>query len=42
MLRAAGFDTTHAERFKVSWLWGMMLFVCGKTPDPRSQPQNTP
>jgi ubiquinone/menaquinone biosynthesis C-methylase UbiE len=33
MLVDAGFDVTHAERFKVSWLWGMMLFVCGKTPN---------
>jgi len=31
MLVDAGFDVTHAERFKVSWLWGMMLFVGGKT-----------
>lgn len=37
MLVDAGFDVTHAERFKVSWqvswLWGMMLFVGGKTAD---------
>jgi ubiquinone/menaquinone biosynthesis C-methylase UbiE len=31
MLVNAGFEVTCAERFKVSWLWGMMLFVCGKT-----------
>jgi ubiquinone/menaquinone biosynthesis C-methylase UbiE len=37
MLVDAGFDVTHAERFKVSWLWGMMLFVCGKTLDSGSQ-----
>jgi ubiquinone/menaquinone biosynthesis C-methylase UbiE len=30
MLVDAGFDVVHAERFKVSWLWGMMLLVCGK------------
>jgi ubiquinone/menaquinone biosynthesis C-methylase UbiE len=27
MLREAGFDIIHAEQFKVSRLWGMMLFV---------------
>jgi ubiquinone/menaquinone biosynthesis C-methylase UbiE len=25
MMGHAGFDVLHAERFKVSWLWGMML-----------------
>jgi ubiquinone/menaquinone biosynthesis C-methylase UbiE len=30
MLVQSGFDVIRAERFKVSWLWGMMLFVCGK------------
>jgi ubiquinone/menaquinone biosynthesis C-methylase UbiE len=29
MLIDAGFDVNRAERFKVSWLWGMMLFGCG-------------
>ena len=28
MLVNAGFDVIRSERFKVSWLWGMMLFVC--------------
>jgi ubiquinone/menaquinone biosynthesis C-methylase UbiE len=27
MLRQAGFDVLHSERFKASWLWGMMLLV---------------
>ena len=31
MLVAAGFDVLSSQRFKVSWLWGMMLFVCGNT-----------
>ena len=31
MLADAGFDVLHSERFKVGWLWGMMMFVCGKT-----------
>jgi ubiquinone/menaquinone biosynthesis C-methylase UbiE len=30
MLVDAGFDVVRSERFKVSWLWGMMLFECGK------------
>ena len=36
MLVDAGFEVLHAERFKVSWLWGMMLFDCGITPDTES------
>ncbi len=28
MLLEAGFDVFRSERFKVSWLWGMMMFVC--------------
>mgnify|MGYP000852626562 CR=1 FL=1 len=28
MLVDAGFTMIRSERFKVSWLWGMMLFVC--------------
>jgi ubiquinone/menaquinone biosynthesis C-methylase UbiE len=28
LMTRAGFDVVHAERFKVSWLWGMML-LCG-------------
>lgn len=28
VLEEAGFRVTHAERFKVTWLWGMMMFVC--------------
>jgi hypothetical protein len=31
MLVNAGFDVLSSQRFKVSWLWGMMLFVCGNT-----------
>ena len=31
MLVNAGFDVIHSERFKVGWLWGMMMSVCGKT-----------
>jgi len=31
MLADAGFDVLHSERFKVGWLWGMMMSVCGKT-----------
>jgi ubiquinone/menaquinone biosynthesis C-methylase UbiE len=31
MLADAGFDVLHSERFKVGWLWGMMMFVGGKT-----------
>jgi ubiquinone/menaquinone biosynthesis C-methylase UbiE len=27
MMRDAGFDVVQAERFKASWLWGMMLLV---------------
>jgi ubiquinone/menaquinone biosynthesis C-methylase UbiE len=27
MLEEAGFDVLYAERFKASWLWGMMLLV---------------
>jgi|SRR5581483_1949610 len=27
MLRHTGFDILYAEKFKVSWLWGMMLMV---------------
>ncbi len=27
MIFDAGFDVVHSERFKVGWLWGMMLFV---------------
>jgi ubiquinone/menaquinone biosynthesis C-methylase UbiE len=30
MLQKEGFNVAHSERFKVGWLWGMMLFVCGK------------
>jgi ubiquinone/menaquinone biosynthesis C-methylase UbiE len=30
MLQKAGFHVTHAERFKVSWQWGMMLLLCEK------------
>ncbi len=28
MMREAGFDVAHSERFKVGWLWGMMMIVC--------------
>jgi ubiquinone/menaquinone biosynthesis C-methylase UbiE len=28
MLQNAGFNVAHSERFKVGWLWGMMMFVC--------------
>ena len=28
MLQKAGFNVAHSERFKVGWLWGMMMFVC--------------
>lgn len=27
MVREAGFEVVHTERFKVGWIWGMMLIV---------------
>jgi len=36
MLVDAGFDVLRSERFKVSWLWGMMLLVCRKPANPES------
>ena len=31
LIQEAGLDVIHSERFKVGWLWGMMMSVCGKT-----------
>jgi ubiquinone/menaquinone biosynthesis C-methylase UbiE len=31
MLLDAEFDIINSERFKVSWLWGMMLFQCRRS-----------
>jgi hypothetical protein len=33
MLQEAGFCVAHSERFKVGWLWGMMMFVCYRATD---------
>jgi ubiquinone/menaquinone biosynthesis C-methylase UbiE len=33
MLQEAGFHVAHSERFKVGWLWGMMMFVCYRATD---------
>ena len=30
LLRQAGFEVVRAERFRISWLWGLMRFVCRK------------
>jgi hypothetical protein len=30
MFQRAGFHVDHSECFRVSWLWGMMMFVCEK------------
>lgn len=32
MLLEADFEVVHSERFKVGWLWGMMLFVAESKP----------
>jgi hypothetical protein len=31
LLQEAGLDVIHSERFKVGWLPGIMMSVCGKT-----------
>jgi ubiquinone/menaquinone biosynthesis C-methylase UbiE len=28
LLQQAGFEVVQAERFRISWLWGLMRFVC--------------
>ncbi len=28
LLEESGFEVTHAERFRVGWMWGMMSLVC--------------
>lgn len=31
LLRLAGWEVVHHERFRVGWLWGLMRFVCRPT-----------
>jgi ubiquinone/menaquinone biosynthesis C-methylase UbiE len=44
LLQKAGFDVGRSERFKIGWLWGMMMFVCSVN-EPcslRNMPETTP
>jgi len=31
MVEASGFEVVRAERFRISWLWGLMRLVCRRT-----------
>jgi hypothetical protein len=32
LLKESGFEVVHSEHFRVRWIWGMMRFVCRRTP----------
>jgi ubiquinone/menaquinone biosynthesis C-methylase UbiE len=37
LLEQTGFQVVQAKRFRISWLWGLMRFVCRREPEQDSQ-----
>jgi ubiquinone/menaquinone biosynthesis C-methylase UbiE len=37
LLEQTGFQVVRAKRFRISWLWGLMRFVCRRGPEQDSQ-----